>query len=172
LRELLKLLPLRTTEAGDLAGNAALRLIARNEAGDLVPAWLSDAPEGGTAIIEVPGSLLADIAGDKACDAARAELGNGPFVDVGKLLVTPELPVPPWSDRVTFGTAPGRCAEARRPGTQARRRIARRRSGAPQSRCKYRSTVSTVIRRCAATWSGASISMPKLACQVWRFDTR
>lgn len=92
--ELLKLLLLRTIEAGNLTENAALRLIARNEAGDLVMAWLSDATEGGTEIIEVPASLLADIAGDKAWDAARAELSNGPFVDAGKLLVSPELPIP------------------------------------------------------------------------------
>jgi hypothetical protein len=92
--ELLKLLLLRTIEAGNLAQNAALRLIARNQAGDLVLAWLTDATEGGTEIIEVPASLLADIAGDKAWDAARAELTNGPFVDAGKLLVPPELPIP------------------------------------------------------------------------------
>jgi hypothetical protein len=91
--ELLKLLLLRTTESGRLVPDGALRLLDRNPDGDLVMAWLDDATEGGTEFIEVPASLLDDIAGDNAWDAARDALGNGPFVDVAKLLVTPELPL-------------------------------------------------------------------------------
>ena len=92
--ELLKLLLLGTSEAGHLSLTASLRLIARTEAGDPVLAWLNNATEAGSEAIEVPSSLLGDIAADHAWDKARAVLGSGPFVDTAKLLVAAELPLP------------------------------------------------------------------------------
>lgn len=92
--ELLKLLLWRTTESGNIREDAVLRLIDRTECGDLMMAWLADATEGGVESVTVPADLLAAIAADREWDAARAELTHGPFVDVAKLLVEPELAVP------------------------------------------------------------------------------
>lgn len=91
--ELLKLLLIRTTEAGHVTEDAALRLLGRKDDGALLLGWLKDATEGGDEAIAVPAALLDDIAADAAWSAARTELANGPFVDVSKLLVEPELPV-------------------------------------------------------------------------------
>lgn len=92
--ELLKLSLLRIGEAARLRAGAALRLGGRKPDGTLLLAWLKDDTEGGDEVIEVPAALLDAIARDKAWDAALGELTNGPFVDVCKLLVEPELAMP------------------------------------------------------------------------------
>ena len=92
--ELLKLSLIRTGEAARLSDDAALRLVGRKDDGTLLLAWLKDETEGGDEVIEVPAALLEGIGRNKAWEAALGELTNGPFVDVGKLLVEPELAVP------------------------------------------------------------------------------
>jgi hypothetical protein len=92
--ELLKLALLRTTDAAHLQETAALHLVGRKGDGTLLLAWLDDETEGADEAIEVPAALLDGIAADTAWESARAELTNGPFVDVSTLLVEPELALP------------------------------------------------------------------------------
>jgi hypothetical protein len=92
--ELTKLALIGTSEAANLSESASLRLIDRTEDGTLLLAWLSDETEKGDEVIEVPRAVLDRIDADAAWDAARQELSGGPFVDVTKLLIEPELAVP------------------------------------------------------------------------------
>ena len=92
--ELLKLLLMRTVEAGDVRDGAALRLIGATEEGALQIGWVEDDGEAVVDVLDVPRDLLDGIHADGAAwDQVRAELTSGPFVDITKALVEPELAI-------------------------------------------------------------------------------
>jgi hypothetical protein len=92
--ELLKLLLIRTIAAVGVGDTTALRLLGENESGELSIGWVDDAGEAIVEVFDVPRTLLDEIRRDGAAwDSVRAELLSGPFVDVTKMLVEPELAV-------------------------------------------------------------------------------
>jgi len=85
--ELVKIAVLRTQDALPLGDTTECRLIGRTDR-DLVFAWLDAATEETVEIMEVPRSVYDGIAADLvAWQAVRAELAEGPFVDLHRLLV-------------------------------------------------------------------------------------
>jgi CpXC protein len=92
--ELLKLLLMRTVASGGVADTTSLRLLGEGEDGTLRIGWVDDETEAVRKELHAPRTLLDEIKADgPAWDGVRAEITSGPFVDVTKLLVEPELPL-------------------------------------------------------------------------------
>jgi hypothetical protein len=92
--ELLKVLLMRSIAAAGLTDTTSLRLTGQDAAGMLRMAWIDDEHESERELLSVPRELIGEIAHDaEAWAALRAEITGGPFVDVCRMLVEPELPV-------------------------------------------------------------------------------
>jgi len=92
--ELLKLLLMRTVASGGVADTTLLRLLGEGEDGTLRIGWVYDETEAVREVLHAPRTLLDEIRADgSAWDGVRAEITSGPFVDVTRLLVEPELPL-------------------------------------------------------------------------------
>jgi hypothetical protein len=92
--ELLKLLLMRTIASGGLTDSSSLRLLGTNADGVLLIRWVDDAHEAVGEEFQVPRSLLDELAADGAAwKDVRSEITSGPFVDVARMLVEPQLPV-------------------------------------------------------------------------------
>ena len=92
--EMLKLLLMRSIAAGGLTNSTSLRLLGVDEDGTLRIGWVDDEAEAVREEFHAPRSLLDELEVDRAAwDQVRGEITSGPFVDVAKMLVEPELPV-------------------------------------------------------------------------------
>jgi len=84
--ELLKMAVLRNVQRPPFADDHELRLDG-GDATTLNLAWMNSNTEAIVARLPVPRDIYDDVAGDIAWDALRAELTEGPFVDMNRLLV-------------------------------------------------------------------------------------
>jgi hypothetical protein len=84
--ELAKLAILRTSSEPPLGDDTELRLV-KADAANLTLEWRVAGSDERLEALEVPRSLLKEVAGDAGWAPLRAELNEGPFVDIDRTLV-------------------------------------------------------------------------------------